>query len=103
MHGQGTDGRGCPRGSAAPDDQAAVEITTNVRRLNALRAVALRDLLEMLEFLTPEIHEMSERADHFANPRAYDVRTHAAWVVEAIGTLDDLGWARETGWKGYRP
>lgn len=85
------------------DDQEPVAITTNVRRLRVLRAVMLRDLHELVEGFEKEIHEMSENGDPFGDFKALDVRCHASWIVEAIGVLDDLGWAREVEWTGYRP
>lgn len=96
-------------GGAMPDDQQPVTITTTRRHLHTLRTVMLRDLDELLKGAEESIHHMAETSTDWtgegdlpAHTRAHDTRSHVAWIVEAVETLDDLGWAREAEWKGYR-
>lgn len=109
MHDEPNAGDGTPSGT--PDDrsgadQVPVSITTNRRHLHTLRSNVLRDLEELLEGAVSMVNDL-----HTAEPdwregirhvRAHDARSRMAWIVEAVETLDDLGWASEADWTGYR-
>lgn len=87
---------------AGEGDLAPVTITTNVRHLHTMRYAMLRELKTLCEGAAESVHELSEVVCDFQGTRAYDTRSHVEWITEAVQALDDLGWARETEWKGYR-
>lgn len=105
MQGQRNGARGATHGT--PDvqsggDQAPVTITTNRRHLETIRSTLLLDLSKQMEAAVEEVQHLGELPNSFSRNEAHDVRSQVSWIVETIETLDDLGWAREAEWKGYR-
>lgn len=78
-----------------------VVITTTPQHLQTLRDATLRELHQLLDTAAEEVDQLTVCGGELDSTLAYDVRSHMSWIVEAIETLDDLGWARDAGWKGY--